>query len=135
MFIGIKQYIENIEKDEEKKGKDLDHDCEKGEPWKHAVKAFNNDLVAFAKCRQKGAKKIVNEAKNNQGTATPTFWHFQAKVKAYNEVISALKQKKNKKFFESKVNSLKQHINLKDQKQFQETVGELEVWGEIACQL
>lgn len=87
--------------------------------------------VDFFKKRAKGAKKIEETAKENAGSALLTFYHFKAKSKPYKhcidniENLDDIKREANKRLF-----SLKSWDTMTE-KEFQEIMGEFEVYGEV----
>ena len=131
-------FLENKEKEEEKSGIDFDHDNENGEPLAHQnkVKAKHKEMLEFFAKRKEGARKIANSAKEKGGPSILTAWHFQAKDSQYREVIQAIQENKDESYFKSKWKSILNKLrNDMKQEQFQKTIGELEVWGEVIAQL
>lgn len=133
------QFLETHESDEERNGIDTDHDNERGESAEHKakVKKAHAETVKFFKARKEGAAKIASEARAKGGPAMLTAWHFAAKAKPYQEVLSAIETGKDKSFYVSKCNNLlhKIRIGRMTEQHFQEVMGELEVWGEALAQL
>jgi hypothetical protein len=95
----------------------------------------NQILIDFCKNRKEGAEKIARKSKEKGGLAMLTAWHFFAKLPAYNEAISHIKKNDIHGFLEGKFNKLKAKVKLQkvSQKQFQELMGKMEVFGEVAC--
>jgi hypothetical protein len=131
------EYKKNIEKKEEKLGLDLDKDKEKGESKEHIakIKKAKQDLLKFFKDRKQGAINIASQAKSKNTDATQlTAWHFAAKRMPYDQVIAALNRNENVDWFRRKVKILVSKLNRSveiGQKEFQELVGEIEVFGEV----
>lgn len=127
------------EKKEEKSGIDTDKDKEKGESTAHKTKVLKKhaENVAFFNKRRQGAAKIATAAKEKGGPSILTYWHFAAKDKQYAEVLKAINDGKDEKFFMSKYDETMNilHKTKFNQKSFQKIVGELEVWGEAIAQL
>lgn len=96
------------------------------------IKIASKAKFDFFVKRQNGAKDIARKAKKKGGASMLTAWHFEAKEKPYDEVLTAIEDKKEKSFFEKKCRELMREINFNNmtQKQFQAKMGELEVWGE-----
>ena len=130
---------EQDEKEEEKTGMDTDLDKEIGEPKKHKNKVLkkHSENLEFFKKRKEGAKKIATQAALKGGPSLLTAWHFAAKDKPYQEVLSAIEANKDEKFFKDKCKNLisKLHVGVMGQKSFQQIMGELEVWGETIEQI
>lgn len=95
-----------------------------------------NNLDFFEK-RKAGAAKIATSAKEKGGPAILTYWHFIAKEKPYEQAIEAIKKNKSVNYFEKNYDKTmkKLHATKFDQKEFQMTIGELEVWGELISRL
>ncbi len=127
------------EKQEEKNGIDLDHDSEKGESKSHKDKVHKakQEMLDFFEKRKSGAAKIATEAKSKGGPSILSFWHFAAKSYPYTEVISAIKSNKPESYYLSKCQQLAGQLKFAKlkQKEFQEIMGRLEVWGEAISQL
>jgi hypothetical protein len=87
--------------------------------------------VEFCKQRKKGASKIAREAPGGVGRLTQ--WHFAAKLLEYDECLSAIKEGKHQgEFFKQKMMKyLREAGNATNQRNFQESTGKAEVWGEI----
>lgn len=135
----MKTWLEfSVEKQEEKTGMDTDKDKERGESKEHRdkVKKAKEKMLDFFEKRKGGAKKIAQEARAKGGPSILTYWHFAAKDVPYREVIQAIKQDKDKSWFESKFRSNLSIIkpNMGQQK-FQEVMGRLEVFGEAIAEL
>jgi hypothetical protein len=141
-FIMEKEIVDSssVADQEEISGIDIDHDKEKNEPPEHKAKfeqAHQNMLEFFTK-RKSGAAKIANQAVGNgKGPSQLTAWHFDAKAKPYEEVLEAIKSGKPQSYFEAKRGMAMErvHNSLNSQRPFQESMGELEVWGETVIQL
>jgi hypothetical protein len=89
-------------------------------------------LLEFVRDRLEGATKIAQKAREKAGPAQLTYWHFNAKVNLYKELIEKIKNNDNLEL-EKKFESLKQKINTHmGQRTFQQLMGEMEVLGEIA---
>ena len=127
-------FVESKESEEEKVGMDLDHDGEKGEAKSHKdkIQKKHKENIEFFKNRKNGAMKIAAEAKSKGGAAILTYYHFSAKAEPYLEVIRAIESNKEKKFFLSKFNALLPKLKLEklSEKEFQELMGKMEVFGE-----
>jgi hypothetical protein len=90
----------------------------------------------FVEKRKSGAAEIASKAAAKAGFAKLTAWHFKAKLPQYEICHKAIEQGKPNSFFENKFKELLSKINSgMNQKNFQETMGELEVWGEVLIQL
>lgn len=138
-MIKWQQYVESVEKDEEKSGIDLDHDNEKGESKEH-IKKFKDkkaEMIDFFTKRKEGAAKIAAAAKEKGGVSTLTYWHFRVKNKEYLDVISAIKSDKDEKYFIGKYKEILSSINVEKmkQKEIQEAMGRLEIWSEAVSEL
>lgn len=102
-----------------------------------ASKNSTPDSLTFFDKRMTGAKKLSAQAKEKGGPSLLTHYHFAAKVKQYEAVEQAVREGKDRKFFESKYQSILsklKNLNM-TQRQFQAISGELEVWGEAIVQL
>jgi hypothetical protein len=91
----------------------------------------------FFETRKKGAIKIALEAKEKGGYSILTYWHFSAKDKPYSDVLKAIAEKREENYFYDQYDKTmtKLHKTKFDQKEFQATTGELEVWGEAISKL
>lgn len=91
----------------------------------------------FFEKRKKGASKTALDAKEKGGPSILTYWHFSAKDKPYSDVLKAIAEKREETYFHDQYdNTMKKlHKTKFDQKEFQMTVGELEVWGEAISKL
>lgn len=87
--------------------------------------------IEFFEKRKAGAMKIAANAKKS-GPGILTYWHFTAKEQPYNEVLKAIKENKPKKHFVNECKKLLKEIDVENlgQKEFQELMGKLEVFGE-----
>ncbi len=95
------------------------------------------DITLFHK-RKEGAHKIATEAKTKGGPAQLTAWHFAAKNPEYQKCLSILQQSNPQNTILSKYKSLLGKLNNIDdmsQQQFQELIGQTEVYGEVFVQL
>lgn len=101
------------------------------------AKKNDDDPIDFFTARQKGARTIAKAAKEKGGTSILTMWHFSAKDKPYSEVLRSVKTEEPIGFYEDKFNELIKELDVDNmtQKDFQEVMGELEVWGETICRL
>jgi hypothetical protein len=139
-FLAEKNDSRSVADVEEESGIDVDHDEEKNEPDEHKSK-FNEahrKMVEFFTKRKSGAHKIASQAiGNGQGPSQLTAWHFSAKAKPYEEVLTAIESGKPESYFQGKRGMAMErvHNSLASQKNFQESMGELEVWGEACIQL
>ena len=91
----------------------------------------------FFEIRKKGALKIASAAKEKGGPSILTYWHFIAKEKPYDAVLNAVEGKQKENYFHDQYDQTmeKLHKTKFNQKEFQMTVGELEVWGEAISKL
>lgn len=89
------------------------------------ISRFSN----FAKKRGEGAEKISEKAKEKGGYALLTHYHFKVKLPYYQKAESNFNIKEAKREYQQLLGQL-QHLNVQ-QKEFQETVGKLEVLGEL----
>lgn len=127
------------EKAEEKSGIDLDHDNEKGESEEHKkkVEQKKKEIIEFFEKRKSGAMNIASEARAKGGPSILTAWHFSAKNHPYIEVLHAIRTNKDETFFMQKCRNLISKIkpDKMTQKEFQEIMGELEVYGEALTKI
>lgn len=89
----------------------------------------------FIEKRKTGAAKIAKQAAAKGGYSSLTAAHFKAKERPYSTCIKDLD---NLKSITKKVNSLVQELkdwNIMSQVEFQQVMGELEAYGEVAIQL
>lgn len=88
--------------------------------------------VQFCEDRKKGAAKIATEARAKGGPAQLTYWHFSAKLPEYNECIKAIKANKPASYFQQQeMKLIHQLAGIRNQRRFQEVMGQAEVWGEV----
>lgn len=101
------------------------------------AKKRQEEILDFLQKRREGARKIYNDTASKGGPAQLTAWHFKAKDRQYLDAISAVKNNRPESYFKNQVNSLigKIRAGKNKQKNFQELMGELEVWGEIYAEL
>lgn len=100
--------------------------------------AFKNgqseDVMDFLKNRRAGAKDSAAKAKEKGGDAILSYYHFAAKDQPYAEIIKVLKNEgldAAKKLSKSKYKDLLKAVDLDvSQKEYQDIVGKLEVYGE-----
>ena len=96
------------------------------------VNRKENELVQFCEDRKKGATKILNEARAKGGPAQLTAWHFAAKLPEYDACIKAIKAGKPASHFQDQQIKLIRQLNgIRNQRRFQEVMGQAEVYGEI----
>lgn len=96
----------------------------------------NANLALFEK-RKQGAQKIVVET-DKDGPSKITSWHFKAKIPQYTLAIQSLKGNNALENSRSRFRALLgklNHFEKLTQKEFQEIMGEMEVWGEVAIQI
>jgi hypothetical protein len=97
-------------------------------------KKQSEDPMTFLKNRKNGAKESAKKAKEKGGDAILSFYHFDAKDKPYEEVIKILKEEGLKpaiKYSKEKYDNLISQVDLDmDQKDYQDIVGRIEVYGE-----
>jgi hypothetical protein len=92
----------------------------------------------FVKKRKSGAAEIAKKASSKGGASKLTAWHFEAKAGPYAEAERAIKEGKPVSYFEKKYKEALQALHssgMRDQRTYQELMGELEVWGEILLQV
>jgi hypothetical protein len=91
----------------------------------------------FFEARKNGALKIALNAKEKGGPSLLTYWHYSAKDKPYADVLKAIAEKREENYFHDQYDKTmtKLHKTKFDQKEFQITIGELEVWGEAISKL
>lgn len=97
-----------------------------------------NEEQSFFDKRKIAAEETATDAKKKGGPAKLTAWHFEAKNTPYAEAMQAIKKKKDLNFFKERCNSLKSMLKFDEnlsQQEFQEIMGELEVWGEVYCKI
>lgn len=94
----------------------------------------SDDLMVFLKNRRNGAKESAAKAKTKGGDAMLSYYHFAAKDKPYSEVTSILKNEGLKsaiKLCKDKYKMLLKDLDLDmGQKEYQDVVGKIEVYGE-----
>jgi len=96
------------------------------------VNRKEHELVQFCEDRKSGASKILNEAKAKGGAAQLTAWHFAAKLPEYDACIKAIKAEKPVSYFQDQqVRLVRQLSSIRNQRKFQEIMGQAEVWGEV----
>lgn len=97
----------------------------------------DKDVTLFHK-RKDGARKIAEEAKSKGGPSQMTAWHFYAKLPQYEQVFSVFRNSDPVSTVRTKFKSLVAQLSKVEnmsQKEFQELMGEIEVWGEVLVQL
>lgn len=98
-----------------------------------AKKDYNEEVIEFIEARMKGAEKIMHAAEDKSGAPKLTYYHFHAKVKTYRECLRLVKRGEDYNELKRLLNSTLNHASInKTAKEFQETLGEAEVYGEIA---
>lgn len=103
--------------------------------YQELIESYNpNKMKSYLDNRKKSAQDAADKAKEKGGDAMASFYHFDAKVKAYDKCYKIVK--KDDKLIvlqEKSSDSLKELKKFKNmtQKVFQKIVGELEVWGEL----
>lgn len=88
----------------------------------------------FLKARQAGAKKIQTAAAAKGGPAALTAQHFKAKEKPYKMALDMVTDKDREKAYAKHATECLRKLQgwkKMAQKEFQATMGELEVWGEV----
>ena len=101
------------------------------EAFKETVTSAEKLFLKFVDKRKHGAAKIAETSKRKGGYALPTFYHFNAKARPYAECSNHYD---DVKFIEKKGDEIYKKLQgWKDmsQKQFQEEMGKLEVYGEV----
>jgi len=91
-------------------------------------------FIEFIKTRQSGAKRIQEAATAKGGPATLTAHHFKAKHKPYTQALEKVYVKDRENFYKNRANDCLKKIQRWEklsQKEFQEVMGEFEVWGEL----
>ena len=104
------------------------------------MKPQSDDPLEFLKNRRKGAQNNAADAKAKGGDAILSYYHFAVKDKPYREVMQALKNDGLQSAIKFCKNETKRVIReldfIKDtQKEFQQIVGEIEVYGECYIKL
>ena len=104
------------------------------------MKPQSDDPLEFITNRRKGAQNNASDAKAKGGDAMLSYYHFAAKDKPYREVMQALKNDGLQSAIKFCKNETKRVIReldfIKDtQKEFQQIVGEIEVYGECYIKL
>ena len=100
-------------------------------------KDWKNEDLEFCKERRKGAQKIAGESQGKEGPSQLTSWHFKAKLPEYNLALAQISSgtlstiKAKFKYLADKLI----RIEKMSQKEFQELMGQIEVWGEIYIQV
>jgi len=99
------------------------------------IESKQDDKYAeFVEARKAGAKKIQVAAEAKGGPAILTAQHFKAKAKPYAMALEHVHDKDREKMYAKHATEcLRKLQNWKKmtQKEFQATMGELEVWGEV----
>lgn len=97
-------------------------------------KEQSDDPMTFLKNRKAGADASAKAAKEKGGDAILSYYHFAAKDKPYAEVIRTLRNEgieSAKKLCKEKYKQLLSDVDLDmNQKEYQDVVGKLEVYGE-----
>jgi len=103
--------------------------------YQELIEAYNPDkMKSYLDNRKKSAQDAADKAKEKGGDAMPSFYHFDAKVKAYDKCYKIVKKDDRLIVLQEKSSdSLKELKKFKNMSQrvFQKIVGELEVWGEL----
>lgn len=107
--------------------------------FKQGEKMISDDPLEFLKNRRDGAKANASAAKEKGGDAIVSYYHFAAKNKPYNKIISVFKSEgldAALKLCKQQYKILMQDVDLDmDQKRYQAIVGEIEVYGECYIRL
>ncbi len=101
------------------------------EAFKETVTSAEKLFLKFVDKRKQGAAKIAETSKRKGGYALPTFYHFNAKARPYAECSNhyddiKVIEKKGDEIYKK----LKGWRDM-SQKEFQEEMGKLEVYGEV----
>lgn len=104
------------------------------------MKPQSDDPLEFLKNRRKGAQNNAADAKAKGGDAILSYYHFSVKDKPYREVMQVLKNdglQAAVKFCKNETKRVIRELDfIKDtQKEFQQIVGEIEVYGECYIKL
>jgi hypothetical protein len=102
--------------------------------FNEAKNQSSEDPMTFLKNRKSGAQESAKKAKEKGGDAMLSYYHFAAKDQPYTEVIRTLREQGLKPAIDlckRNYKDLKSQVDLDmSQKDYQDIVGKIEVYGE-----